>query len=366
MLCWTYRETFDPSRQKGLTMRTKWILRIGITLTTVLAVAATVLYVNRESLIDAVIRDQLAEATDYSFAHDAEHIRVLLCGTGSPEPNAAAAQACTLVSVGGKMFLFDAGEGATKSLTAGDVPITKIDGVFLTHLHSDHFNGLGTFINQSWIWGRTQPLNVTGPTGTKEVVGALNSAYRIDNGFRAANMSELAASKEAGHAVGTDIDFPGGARSTRVYNQDGITVDAHLVEHQPVEPALGYVIAYQGKKVFISGDTKVSPLNMAAMQDADLVVHEAYASHLVRRAIPVMRDRGMTLEAEVAERTIDYHSDTVALAKQAEEAQVKHLVLTHLTPYPRNALSRYLFTRGMDEHYHGELTVGEDGMVLTL
>jgi ribonuclease Z len=344
----------------------KWVLRIGGTLVAVVAVAGTVAYLNREWLIERAIDSQLAEAADYSFPRDAEHIRVLLCGTGSPEPSAAAAQACTLVSVGGKMFLFDAGEGATKALTAADVPIMDVDRMFLTHLHSDHFNGLGTFINQSWIWGRTQPLDVTGPTGTAEVVGALDSAYRIDNGFRADNMSGLAATRDAGQARATEIEFPDGARSTRVYDQDGITIDAHLVEHQPVEPALGYVIGYQGKKVFISGDTKVSPLNLPAMQDADLVVHEAYAAHLVRRAIPVMRDRGMALEAEVAERTIPYHADTIALAKQAEEAHVKHLVLTHLTPYPGNIVSRYLFTDGMGDYYHGELTVGEDGMVITL
>jgi len=51
--------------------------------------------------------------------------------------------------------------------------------------------------------------------------------------------------------------------------------------------------------VFISGDTEVSPLNMAAMQDADLVVHEASATHLVRRSIPIMRELGMAHDAMV-------------------------------------------------------------------
>jgi ribonuclease Z len=83
------------------------------------------------------------------------------------------------------------------------------------------------------------PLDVTGPTGTAEVLGALNPAYRIDNGFRADNMSDLAATRDVVQARATETEFPDGARSTRVYDQDGITIDAHLVEHQPVEPALG-------------------------------------------------------------------------------------------------------------------------------
>jgi ribonuclease Z len=355
-----------PKRPRGESMWKTWTFRIGAAAVTVVTVAGIIAYLNRDWLIDRAIRERLSEAAEYSFVNDREHIRVLLCGTGSPEPSVATSQACTLVSVGGKMFLFDVGEGATKSLGNSDVPIKDIERVFITHFHSDHFNGLATFINQSWIWGRSQPLDVMGPTGTVEVVGALNSAYTIDNGFRVDNMSDLAATRAAGQACPTDIKFPQGARSVRVYEQDGITIDAHLVEHHPVEPALGYVIGYQGKKVFISGDTEVSPLNMPAMQNADLVVHEAYASHLVRRSILVMRELGMTHDAQVAERTISYHADTIELAKQAQEAHVKHLVLTHLTPYPNGFVQRYLFTQGMTDHYHGDLTVGQDGMVITL
>ena len=342
----------------------KWILVGGSALLAVGLVGGTVAWLNREWFIERAIRDKLTEAAHYSFADDGEQMRVLLCGTGSPELSAAKAQACTLVSVGGKLFVFDAGEGATKSLTDSDVAIQNIDRVFLTHFHSDHFNGLGTLINQSWTWGRTQPLDVMGPTGTDEVVGALNAAYTLDNRFRTENMPDLAARKDAGQAHPMEIEFPEGARSVQVYDQDGITIDAHLVAHDPVKPALGYVIGYQGKKVFISGDTEVSPLNMAAMQDADLVVHEAYATHLVRRSIPIMRKLGMTYDAMVAERTIAYHADTIALAKQAQQARVKHLALTHLTPYPNSFIERRMFTQGMADHYTGTLTVGEDGMVI--
>jgi ribonuclease Z len=150
----------------------------------------------------------------------------------------------------------------------------------------------------------------------------------------------------------------------RVYDRDGVTIDAYLVAHEPVDPALGYVVQYQGKKVFISGDTMVSPRNLPAMRNADLVVHEAYATHMVRRGIPIMRELGMDHDTQVAERTIPYHADTIALAEQAQAAGVRRLALTHLIPYPDGTVQRYLFTRGMSDHFSGEITVGEDGMVL--
>lgn len=353
------------SETKPIATWRKWALPAGAAVGVVVLLAGAV-YLNREWFIEQAIRQQLTEASVHSFANDPGQMRVLLCGTGSPELSAAKAQACALVSVGGKMFVFDAGEGAVKSLADSGVALDDIERVFLTHLHSDHFNGLGALINQSWIWGRSHPLNVMGPAGTVDVVAALNDAYAIDNGFRIANMPELASSRAAAQALPMEITVPPNARSVRVYDEGGVTIDAHLVVHDPVKPAFGYVIKHQGKKVFISGDTEVSPLNMPAMQDANLVVHEAYASHLVRRAIPVMREMGMNHDAEVAGRTIAYHADTIALAEQAEQAGVKHLVLTHLTPYPDGVLKRFLFTQGMSDHYSGTVTVGRDGMVITV
>ncbi|MBI3216696.1 MAG: MBL fold metallo-hydrolase [Mycobacterium sp.] len=352
------------SASKPIKSCRKWALPAGAVVGVAVLAAGAVAYLNREWFIEQAIRQQLASG--YSFVSDPGQMRVLLCGTGSPEPSAARAQACTLVSVAGKMFVFDAGEGAAKSLADSGVALDDIARVFITHFHSDHFNGLGALINQSWIWGRSHPLDVMGPAGTAEVVTALNDAYAIDNGFRIANMPELASSRAAAQALPMEITVPQNTRSVRVYDEGGVTIDAHLVVHDPVKPAFGYVIQHQGKKAFISGDTEVSPLNMPAMQDADLVVHEAYASHLVRRAIPIMREMGLNHDAEVAERTIAYHADTIALARQAEQAGVKHLVLTHLTPYPDGALKRHLFTQGMSDQYSGTVTVGRDGMVITV
>lgn len=338
---------------------------IGVVVLVVLLAACVVIYLKRESIVDYAIRDRLQSSEDNSFPNDPNGIRVLLCGTGTPEPRAVT-QACTLVAAGGRMFVFDAGEGATRSLVHSGVPIGDIDQVFITHYHSDHFNGLATLINQSWNWGRTAPLPVAGPVGTVDVVGALASAYALDNQYRMDNMSDLAHTRNTAQAVPTDIEFPPGAPSARVYDDDGVTIDAHLVVHEPVRPALGYVLQYRGKKVFISGDTRVSPQNLPAMRNADLVVHEAYASHLVRRAVPVMRELGRDHDARVAERTMAYHADTIELAKQAEEAGVRHLALTHLIPYPDGRLNRLLFTRGMSDHFHGRITVGEDGMQLVV
>ena len=324
------------------------------------------LLLNQQRLVDHVIRQRMLEQPDQTYLQKDERIRVLLCGTGSPEVSAAKAQSCTLVAAGGKLFLFDAGDGAVHSLAQSKVPINNLTRVFITHFHSDHFNDLAPLINSGWIWGRKVPLDVQGPAGIRDVLDGLSSAYALDEGYRAVNMPHLDASRAVARGVPLEIQFPQGQRSVRVYDQDGITVDATLVVHDPVKPALGYTLNYAGKKVFISGDTEISPVYLDAMKSADLVVHEAYATHMVRQAIPQMRAIGRDFEAEVIERTIPYHADTVALAKQAEQAGARHLVLTHMIPYPDGFIARQLFVRGISEHYRGKLTVGEDGMLITL
>lgn len=52
--------------------------------------------------------------------------------------------------------------------------------------------------------------------------------------------------------------------------------------------------------------------------------------------------------------------------KQAQAAGVKHLLLTHLIPYPDSFIVRRMYTEGMADHYKGKLTVGQDGMLIVL
>ena len=338
--------------------------RILIAIALVLLIGAGTAYAQRDELLGWAIRQRLADGPDTGFAKDHDGIKVLICGTGSPEVSSARAQACTLVAAGGRLFLFDAGDGALRSLSASRIPVNDIERVFVTHFHSDHFNDLGALINAGWIWGRTTPLEVQGPQGLAQVIAGFDAVYALDEGYRSANMPHLAERRAVARAVPLEIAFPDGARTVRVYDKDGVTIDAALVAHDPVRPALGYVLRYKGRKLFISGDTEVSPVNLPAMKGADMVVHESYASHMVRRAIPQMKAMGMDFHARVAERTIPYHADNIALAKQAQAAGVKHLVLTHLIPYPENMVVRAMYTEGMGEHFKGQLTVAEDGILL--
>ena len=108
----------------------------------------------------------------------AQSIKVTLLGTGNPAPVMNRFGPSTLVQAGGQSFLFDAGRGAMQRLTQIHVHWQDIDGVFLTHLHSDHTVGFPDLCLSGWLVapGRDPPLNVRGPAGTKEMMTHLAEA----------------------------------------------------------------------------------------------------------------------------------------------------------------------------------------------
>ena len=98
-------------------------------------------------------------------------------------------------------------------------------------------------------------------------------------------------------------------------------------------------------------------------------VSRVYGSIARRRMVNARREKLDVPALCVGHSTVGGTGKTpvaIALAKQAQEAGVRHLVLTHLIPYPDGVVNRYLFTRGMSDHFDGEITVGEDGMQLVV
>ncbi len=300
----------------------------------------------------------LKDRTDHSLATDKQSFRVLLCGTGTPQGNSPRGQPCTLVAAGGMLFVFDVGEGTAKNLERLHVPMDQVKRVFITHWHSDHFNGPGGLVNHGWVWGRKSPVQVYGPPGVERVAEGLAMVYQDDVRHRHAHfVPEPENARIQPHVV----NLPDGQNSVRVFDEGGVTIDAHRVAHEPVAPAYGYVIQLNGKKVFVSGDTHVSDVYLPAMAGADLVVHEAVNSTMVHQAVQTFKRMGDAYRATLADHVIGYHADTVELARMAQKAGVKHLVLTHLIPAPDGFIPKRLFVRGMSSEFKGILTLGEDG-----
>ena len=292
-------------------------------------------------------------------------LHVGLCGTGSPLPNPDRAGPCNVVMAGDQTYIVDIGEGGARNLALMAIPAPDIDGVLLTHFHSDHIDGMGPLMLFHWTQGATKtPLPVYGPTGVEEVVAGFNAAYAIDNTYRIAHHGETIVPSSGGGAEARPFTMTG--ETTVILEKDGLTITAFKVDHDPVDPAVGYRFDYKGRSVVISGDTKKSPSLERAAKGADLLVHEALASHLVKRMGAAGKRRGMDNMATIMHDILDYHASPEEAAESAQIAGVKQLVLSHLVPPIPSPYFYPAFLADAPDKFDGPIIVGEDGMLVSL
>ncbi len=285
-----------------------------------------------------------------TYAKAESDFKVTLLGTGAPIPLANRFGPSTLVEVGGQKLLFDAGRGAPIRLRQINVPVGKINALFITHYHSDHTTGIPDVWMTGWVVGgparRTTPFRVFGPVGAKELMSNLEKAYALDIKIR------IEDEKLPPQGIATSVEeFE---NDGVVYEQSGVRVIAFTVDHGPaIKPAVGYRIEYGGRSVVISGDTRYDQNVIKYGTGADLLIHE------VSVARPELLGNNL-IQRIMAHNTNPKEAGRVFSQAKPKLAVYSHFVLlaTDATP-PVTDNDIVVETR---KTYDGPLEVGEDLM----
>jgi ribonuclease Z len=286
----------------------------------------------------------------------------VLLGTGFPRPDNEHAGPSTAIVIGEKVFLVDAGRGVTMRLAAANLAPKNIRAVFLTHLHSDHIDGLPDVFHTTWQFGRTSAFELYGPAGTQDLVDGIMKFYAADIHIRRDLTEKLPAE---GAKINLHI-----VREGVVYQDEDVRVTAFLVDHAPVEPAFGYRFDQIEKNVgsekntataenprvvasiVISGDTHPNENLIRYAKNADVLIHEAYLPQIKAPTDTASDDQTWFTR---------YHSTAAEAGDDAARANVKLLVLTHLIPHrPGNADAE--FQSEAAKSFHGQIIVGHDLM----
>ena len=342
-----------------------WWIGGSAALGMILVVAALPGVVGRQ--IGAAVVDMRAGVDATARLPDGLH--VALCGSGSPLPDPTRAGPCSVVIAGRHLFMVDAGEGGARNMVLMRIPNARVEAVFLTHLHSDHIDGLPPAMLLRWTGANaTRPMPVYGPAGTQRVVAGFNAAYAIDQGFRTAHHGPVIAPPAGAGGIGQDIALPpprDGSPVT-VFARDGVTVSAFRVDHGPVDPAVGYRFSYKGRSIVFSGDTSATPAIVRNARGADLLVHEGLQPRLVAAMTKALDRRGQTGLAQITRDILTYHAAPEEAAAEAQAAGVRHLVFSHVIPQLPSRLMYPAFLGDARQQFGGTITVGEDGMVFSL
>ena len=260
-------------------------------------------------------------------------LHVALCGAGGPMPAPKASGPCVAVVAGEQLFLVDSGTNGPRNLQVLGYPLGRLSGVFLSHFHSDHIDGLGELATIRWATGNEiTPLPVYGPEGVEQVVAGFNAAYAQDFIYRNAHHSDGVAPMSAAGMTAKPFVTPANGEVTIVYEGGGLVVEALRVDHEPVSPAVGYRFSYGGRTLLISGDTSKSDNISRFAKGIDLLVHEALSPELIGMMEKTAKDLGNDTLAKIMFDVPDYHASPREAAETARDAGVGHLLYYHVVP----------------------------------
>ena len=95
---------------------------------------------------------------------------VTILGSSSATPIFNRNPSAQLLNINEKLFLVDCGEGTQQQMLRFGVKAQRIDDIFISHLHGDHYLGLVGLLSSLHLNGRTKPMNLYGPSALQEIL----------------------------------------------------------------------------------------------------------------------------------------------------------------------------------------------------
>ncbi|WP_026711339.1 ribonuclease Z [Flavobacterium filum] len=97
-------------------------------------------------------------------------MKLTILGCYAATPRTITNPTSQVLEIKNRMFLIDCGEGTQVQLRKNKIKFSKINHIFISHLHGDHFFGLVGLISTFMLLNRESDLHVYGPKGIKELI----------------------------------------------------------------------------------------------------------------------------------------------------------------------------------------------------
>ena len=282
-----------------------------------------------------------------------DEIRVIACGTGMPTARRSQAATCFLVELGdGQKFLFDIGSGSHANIDSLMIPSDFLTKVFITHLHTDHWGDLASLWAGGWTAGRTGPLEVWGPSGSREDMG---TQYAVEHMLKAYNWDYMTRAVTINPIPGEIIvhEFDYRAINEVIYEEQGVTIRSFPAVHSGDGP-ISFSLEWNGFRIAIGGDSAPNKWYPQYAQGADLAIHEAFMTS------PQMMDKYGQPAQLAARINLTFHTSAQAFGKIMSMVKPRHAVAYH---FFNDEDTRYDIYQGIRETYDGPLSMATDMMV---
>ncbi len=266
-------------------------------------------------------------------------MEITFLGTSSAVPTKHRNHTAITLKAFGEVILFDCGEGTQRQLIDAKISPMKIDKIFITHYHGDHILGLAGLIQSMSFRGRKKDLDIYGPKGLKNLINAIThtgffqinfniNIQEINDGIIEDNNQYIIEAVKTEHNItnmsysirqkkkpkflrekAIELGVPVGPLFGKLQNGESIEVNGKIIKPEQV---LGEKRI--GKKITYSGDTRPCEQMITLSKNSDILIHESTYQEIDK-------------EHAIA----NAHSTTKEAAKIAKEANVKQLILTHIS-----------------------------------
>ena len=233
-----------------------------------------------------------------------------------------------------KWYLFDCGEATQHQILRSTLSIAKLDTIFITHLHGDHYYGLPGLLSSKKLDKAFDPLQIYGPKGIKEFLECFMDISKEHLGYEL-NIIEIEPQQRFVFEKFTLQILP----------------LVHSVESFAYHIKEADKNAF-GKRVIICGDNSEPDVLGEYLQDLDLLIHESTYTQKVYDTLP----------------TKFLHTTAKKLAIAAQNRGVKNLIATHISPrYSKEGIYNIeMICDEIKHYYRGKCFVANDFDIYSL
>jgi ribonuclease Z len=268
-------------------------------------------------------------------------MKLTILGCYAATPRTLTNPTSQVLEIKNKLFLIDCGEGTQVQLRKNKIKFSKINHIFISHLHGDHLYGLIGTISTFSLLGRTTDLHIYGPKGIKELILLqlkLTESWTTYSLF----FHELESKESEVIFEDTKVIVKTIPLKHRVYTNGFLfqekpgdrKLNVEAVQQYDIHTAYYQKIKGGGDVTLDDGtvieNEKLSFDPIPAMSYAfcsDTVYHEAIIP--IIKDVDVLYHESTFLESEAPLALKTLHSTAKEAAKIALKANVKHLVLGH-------------------------------------
>ena len=300
--------------------------------------------------------EEAAIARTRAALADAKGTKLVLLGTSAgPVPGQPRNMTSHLLVHNGAAYIVDCGLGVTRQFALTGTSFRAVRGIFITHHHPDHNIEYGPFLVIGWVRGLQQKVRAYGPPPLEQMTQDFLRSAKATIDFWAEDLHRPPLGPIEAHDLPT---------AGPVMQDEIVKVTSALVEHPPVKPAYGYRFDFPDRSIAFSGDTVAVPSIVALAKGTDVLVHETIDMRAIEALLRRELARGVpgNLETFMAHMRAD-HTPTEEVGRIAQEAGVKTLVLSHLSPGD-GSVSDQAWRRAAGKHFKGRIIVGRDLMVI--